>query len=104
VRVCQRQLNILVYQIHIHIYFLSQQKKSKPSIFCLNHNGEITLLPNENSVSAASVHSLTERMNNIISNSKCSLLSLDRSENSLSTAALAGNPVFSSMYSFLMSR
>jgi len=70
-------------------------------MFSLNHNGEITLLPNENSASAAAVHSLTERMNNIIS--KCSLLSLDRSENSLSTAALAGNPVFSSMYRLLMS-
>ena len=51
-------------------------KKSKPSIFSLNHSGEIALLPNETSVSAAAIHSLTERMNNIIS--KCSLLSLDR--------------------------
>jgi len=58
------------------VYFLLQQIKSKPSIFSLNHSGEITLLPNETSVSAAAIHSLTERINNVIS--KCSLLSLDR--------------------------
>ena len=93
--------HIYTYTYVSPVYFVSQQKKSKPWIFSLNHNGEITLLPNENSVPAAAVHSLTERMNNIIS--KCSLLSLDHSENSLSTAALAGNRVFSSMYSVLMS-
>jgi len=69
------------------VYFLSQQKKSKPSIFSQNHSGEIglTLLPNETGVSAAAIHSLTERMNSIIS--KCSLLSLDRrGEKTLPTA------------------
>jgi len=40
---------ILFYHTHTHTYispvYLSQQKKSKPSIFSLNHSGEITLLP-----------------------------------------------------------
>jgi len=60
------------------VYFLLQQIKSKPSVFSLNHSGDIglTLLPNKTNVSAAAIHGLTERMNNIIS--KCSLLSLDR--------------------------
>jgi len=58
------------------VYFLLQHIKSKHSIFNLNHSGETTLHPNETSVSAAAIHSLTERMNNIISN--CSLLSWGR--------------------------
>jgi len=78
--------NTFLSHTHTHnvspVYFLLQQIKSKPSVFSLNHSGEITILPNETSVSSAAIHGLTERMNNIIS--KCSLLSLDRrGENTL---------------------